>query len=93
MAKSRKQIFIYGKVQGVGYRYSAFDVAVKLGIKGWVKNKHDGSVEAMLEGDEEILDRMVEWCKSGPIMAHVENVEVYDYNYIGEFTDFRIYPS
>ena len=90
MAKVRKHVFIHGKVQGVGYRYSAFNMAVSLGIKGWVRNKFDGSVEAMLEGEEIVLNQMVEWCKKGPIMAHVENVEVYDYNYKEEFWDFSI---
>ncbi|MFA6988486.1 MAG: acylphosphatase [Candidatus Gastranaerophilaceae bacterium] len=90
MAKVRKHVFIYGKVQGVGYRYSAFNMAVNLGIKGWVRNKYDGSVEAMLEGDEVVLNQMIEWCKKGPFMSHVENVEIYNYNYEEEFSDFSI---
>jgi len=67
---------IYGKVQGVWFRAHTKDIADKLGIKGWVRNVPDGSVEAVFEGDDESVEKIIEWCHRGPPLARVERVEV-----------------
>lgn len=73
---SRLHIVVYGIVQGVGYRYSTYRKALQLGITGWVRNKSDGSVEALLEGPREKLEEMLAWCRKGPSGAFVSDVKV-----------------
>jgi len=72
----RAHVRIYGKVQGVWFRAHTKDMADKLGIKGWVRNVPDGSVEAVFEGDDESVEKIIEWCHRGPPLARVEGVEV-----------------
>ncbi len=71
---SQYHLLIDGHVQGVGYRYSTQQVAVDLGLTGWVKNLSDGRVEIRAEGSEAALDQLVAWAKQGPRFAKVENV-------------------
>ncbi len=89
----RKRVFVSGKVQGVFFRYSTQEKANALGVKGWVRNRYDGRVEALLEGDEEAVNRLIEWMKVGPPGAKVTGIEVIDEPYKGEFTDFSIAPT
>ncbi len=65
---------ITGRVQGVGYRAWAMDQAEALGLSGWVRNRRDDSVEALLVGANEDVDRMIEHCHRGPRHAHVVTV-------------------
>ncbi|HVM76760.1 MAG TPA: acylphosphatase [Candidatus Paceibacterota bacterium] len=81
---------IYGDVQGVGYRISAYWIARKLHVGGFVMNEPDGSVYIESEGEEEALHKFLEWCKKGPITAKVERVEVAWSAAHGKFTGFRI---
>jgi len=74
--KSRVHVVIYGIVQGVGYRYSTYRKALQLGITGWVRNKSDGSVEAVFEGSHEKLEEMLSWCRKGPSGAYVSEIDV-----------------
>jgi acylphosphatase len=67
---------VSGKVQGVGYRFSTIEQAQKLGVKGWVRNLANGNVEAVLEGDRNLVEAMIKWCHSGPRSAVVKNVFV-----------------
>lgn len=69
-------LLISGKVQGVFYRASAKKMADQLGVKGWIRNKPDGNVEAMVQGDDNILNRFIAWCKTGPNGARVSSVQV-----------------
>lgn len=71
-----KQFFIYGRVQGVGFRYFIWKEAKKLGIKGSVRNRADGSVEATAQGSEEQLEAFEQWLKLGPRTAKVERVMI-----------------
>lgn len=73
---TRAHIHISGRVQGVTFRASTRRKAKKLGVKGWVKNLSDGRVEAVLEGSEEAVKEIIDWCHDGPRPAKVENVEV-----------------
>lgn len=70
----RVHIEIKGRVQGVQYRASAASVARDMGLAGWVRNRRDGSVEALAEGEEEIIERFVTWCRSGPPLARVDDL-------------------
>ena len=88
--KVRAHLFISGIVQGVGFRWWMRRVARQLGVKGWVRNLPDGRVEAVLEGPEDSVRRLVELSKRGPSSAYVEKVEVIWEEYKGEFDDFQI---
>ncbi len=88
--KKRVSLKIRGRVQGVWFRASTREEAIRLGITGWVKNDFDGSVSAVAEGDEEILQAFVEWCGEGPPRARVDNIDVKWSEYTGEFENFEI---
>jgi len=90
MRKVRLHVFISGIVQGVGFRYSLKRVAISNGVKGWVKNLRDGRVEAVLEGDEDSVRRVLAWCRRGPSLARVDKVEAFEEQYRGEFKGFEI---
>ena len=85
----RAHVYIFGKVQGVGYRLSTQSEAVKLGIKGWVRNVFDGSVEAVFEGEQKAVDQMIQWCHQGPPAAVVKNVQV-EYETPEGFSQFQV---
>jgi len=68
------QINISGRVQGVGFRYSALNKAREAGINGFIKNMYDGSVFIEAEGDETDLDHFLLWCHKGPTFARVDQV-------------------
>jgi acylphosphatase len=68
-------VTIRGRVQGVGYRAWAEVTALELGIEGWVRNRRDGSVEAVLAGSEEVVLTMIELCRDGPRGAHVTAID------------------
>ena len=70
------RVRIRGLVHGVSFRASMAQVASDLGVRGWVRNLPDGSVEAFLEGDERNLKRVLDWARLGPPRARVDKVEV-----------------
>lgn len=72
----RKRVVVHGRVQGVAFRYSVRQRAGSTGVAGWVRNCPDGTVEAVFEGSDEAVERMVDWCRSGPRGAVVERAEV-----------------
>ncbi len=76
MAQKRVQVAIIGRVQGVGFRASCQREAVSLGLTGWVRNRWDGAVEALFEGEPAAVDAMLMWCYEGPPMADVTRVEI-----------------
>jgi acylphosphatase len=88
--QARVWLRITGRVQGVGFRYSALDEARRLGVTGWVRNTHDGAVELVAEGERDRLQRLATWCHVGPRGALVTDVEERWLEYKGEFADFRI---
>ena len=74
MARVRAEV--RGRVQGVGYRFSALREAARLGLTGWVRNEPDGSVLLEAQGGLERLDALLEWCRRGPAGARVTKVHV-----------------
>ena len=90
MPMARAHVIISGRVHGVGFRWSTQTQARAQGVGGWVRNRSGGTVEAVFEGDKERVDAMVEWCRRGPVMASVENVEVRWLDPIGDPPEFRI---
>ena len=73
-----RRLVIRGRVQGVGFRYALLDAATALGVTGWVRNRRDGSVEALVEGELGAVDAIVAWCRKGPPAARVGAVDVHE---------------
>jgi acylphosphatase len=73
----RRRVVAHGRVQGVFFRDSTQREARSAGVSGWVTNRSDGAVEAVFEGDEDAVARMVEFVRRGPGHADVEDVEVH----------------
>jgi len=81
-----RHLIVSGKVQGVYYRASMVEEAQRLGVKGWVRNRLDGTVEAQLQGDSESVAMLIAWARRGPPAAEVSHVLV-------ELTDVSDYPD
>jgi acylphosphatase len=90
MGKKRVKLVIEGRVQGVWFRDSTRRQAVSNAVNGWVKNRADGKVEAILEGDADSVDRLAQWCRQGPPGARVTNVQEQEEPWAGEFDSFNI---
>jgi acylphosphatase len=88
--KARAHIFIRGRVQGVFFRSETKVNADRHGVRGWVRNLPDGSLEAVFEGEEEAVKALVEFCKRGPQGAKVLDLDVTWGEYAGKFEDFEI---
>ena len=76
MAETSRQLRIHGRVQGVFYRGWSRDTALALGLRGWVRNRADGSVEMLVAGEGAAMDRMIERCREGPPGARVDRIDV-----------------
>src|SRR4030042_2518254 len=90
MEKVRARVVIEGRVQGVFFRHHTQEMAFRLGVKGWVKNRRDSCVEAVFEGDQKQVDQIIQWCHRGPSEARVKKVHLNWEIYVGEFKDFSI---
>ena len=90
MVNQRVHIFVKGKVQGVFFRQTTKNMAEKKGVTGWVRNLKDGRVEAVLEGQDINVSEVVEWSHRGPPNAIVEDVQIVNEKYKGEFSKFEI---
>jgi len=86
-----RRLVIAGYVQGIGYRYSMVMAAKSRGVTGWVRNRRDGSVEAMVAGTPEQVAAIVAWARHGPAGAEVEHVAVELGS--GEYADFEQRPT
>ena len=91
MDQVRARVIVEGRVQGVFFRYHTQEMAFKLGVQGWVKNRGDGSVEALFEGDKKKVDQIIQWCHRGPSEAKVTNVRTEWEDFNSEFEDFSIH--
>ena len=74
----RRRVVVHGFVQGVFFRDTVRRRADAAGVSGWVRNNRDGTVEAVLEGDDEAVERLVAFCRRGPRGAQVERIEVFE---------------
>lgn len=88
--KKRAHVYIKGRVQGVFFRATTRKKAEDNGVTGWVKNLPDGRVEAVFEGEEEKIEKMIDFCHKGPNSARVEDVEVEWEDYRGNFSGFEV---
>ena len=88
--KTRAHAIISGRVQGVFFRWETKRAADGFGVFGWVRNKRDGTVEAVFEGPEKNVTSILKWCKKGPPISKVTNVDVTWEDYKGEFSRFDV---
>ena len=86
----RKHIFIFGKVQRVFFRQETRLRANYLKVRGFVRNLEDKRVEAVLEGEEEKVEKLIKWMSRGPALAKVDKLKIIDEKYKGEFNKFDI---
>jgi acylphosphatase len=86
-----KHLIISGRVQGVGFRYSMAEEAERLGATGWVRNRRDGTVEAVIEGQPAVVDALLAWARRGPPSARVTDVSVSEAE--GSFERFEMRPT
>jgi len=89
--KVTRHLTISGRVQGVGYRFYMQRKARELGLTGWVRNRHDGSVEAMIQGSPEGVEAMTVWARRGPPSAAVTDVRIADGG--GDYAEFETRPT
>jgi acylphosphatase len=75
VSEARARVVVRGRVQGVFFRVETRERARSLGLSGWVRNASDGSVEAVFEGDRERIESMLAWCRHGPSLARVDEVQ------------------
>ena len=75
----KKHLLIFGKVQGVGFRHWLYVIAIKRNIRGWVKNKITGEVEALLIGTDEDVNEIIKQCEQGPHSSNVTQIKIQDY--------------
>ena len=87
---TRVDLLVIGRVQGVFYRASAQQEAMRLGLVGEIRNLPDGSVEVIAEGPKERLEELIAWCRTGPPAARVEDVRVRWSAPRGEFRTFIV---
>ena len=85
----RQRVIVHGRVQAVGFRYSARIEAQRLGVAGWIRNRSDGAVEAEIEGDASSVDAMLAWFDEGPPGADVTSISTADLAPTGE-RGFRV---
>jgi acylphosphatase len=70
------RIYIFGFVQGIGFRYFVKSNARRLKLSGWVRNTDDGRVEALVQGQKETIEKLISLCKKGPFLSEVKTVDV-----------------
>lgn len=88
--KEARHLTIHGKVQGVGFRFFATRVARRLGLKGWIENQRDSSVEAIVEGDTQAIDEWLKELREGPRFAEVVKIDQERREFTGKLGDFDV---
>ena len=89
---SAKHLVIHGRVQGVCYRAWFSELAEQMSLKGWVRNRHDGTVEAMISGSSDAVERMIMAAGTGPTLAEVKEVVANERDYDGP-SGFEVRPT
>jgi acylphosphatase len=90
MALKQLHMVVRGRVQGVFFRASTQREAKRLGLSGWVRNRADGAVEVLAEGEETSIRELYGWAQRGPSAARVDRVEARWRSFTGDYPDFRI---
>ena len=88
-----RRIVIRGRVQGVGVRFALVDAARESGAVGWVRNRFDGTVEVLVQGESRATERVIDWCRRGPPGARVMDVDITDVPVDPALTDFAQRPT
>ena len=88
--KVRAHLMISGRVQGVCYRMETLYAAERFGVSGWVRNKPDGRVEALVEGTKPQVESLIKWCRTGPPASRVQDVEITWESHQGDLRGFEI---
>ncbi|MBC2710956.1 MAG: acylphosphatase [Desulfosarcina sp.] len=88
--KARAHLIVSGRVQGVSFRAETQKAATIFGVYGWVRNRRNGTVEAVVEGAKDDVISLINWCKTGPPPSRVDNVDVTWQDYQGEFGKFGV---
>jgi acylphosphatase len=88
--QARAHVIISGRVQGVFFRVETQRAAERFNVSGWVRNRRDGTVEAVFEGERQAVDAVLQWCREGPNLAVVEKVELKWQDFTGEYKRFDI---
>jgi acylphosphatase len=91
MSEATLHLAIRGRVQGVGFRYAMAGEAQRLGVRGWVRNRRDGSVEAVVQGGADAVEAMRRWAAQGPPSARVTALEATTAE--GQFAGFEMRPT
>ncbi len=86
----RVRLLISGRVQGVFFRAETQSQAQRLGLTGWVRNTDDRRVEAVFEGEVGAIEKIIDWCRKGPLLSRVTGVEVFEEVPAGDFEGFAI---
>jgi acylphosphatase len=88
--QARAHLIVSGRVQGVCFRAETQRAARIFGVSGWVRNRRDGTVEAIVEGAKKDVTSLINWCNAGPRLSRVETVDITWQNFNGEFSEFGI---
>ena len=90
MSQNRVHVLVTGRVQGVFFRQATKVIAIKNNVTGWVRNLDDGRVEILIEGENKSVDSVMAWCNYGPANSRVDNIEVTNEDYSGNFESFEV---
>jgi acylphosphatase len=88
-----RRVRITGRVQGVGFRYAMQDEAARLGLNGWVRNRSDGSVEALLQGEADAVEALTAWARRGPPGARVTKIQASTDTEVVSGPGFQLRPT
>ena len=88
--KKRMHVFVSGKVQNVNFRSTVKSLAEEHKVQGWVKNRGTDQVEAIFEGDDHAVQKLITFCHDGPELAEVEAIMIDEEQYTGEFSNFDV---
>jgi acylphosphatase len=88
-----RRLSISGRVQGVGYRDALRDEAQRGGVTGWVRNRRDGTVEAMVQGEPAAIEALIAWARRGPPAARVADIRIEVSDQEARYTEFLRHPT
>ena len=90
MSQKCVHVFVTGRVQGVFFRQATRVIAIQNNATGWVKNLTDGRVEILIEGEDKSMDTVKQWCSLGPANSRVDDVQINEEKFVGEYENFEV---